>query len=307
MWDTFIVDPMTNALMLLYGILPGFLANNTFVVAIAIFTILVRLITLPLNLRQQKSSMQMQEIQPQVQAIQKKYKDNPQKMQEEFKKIGYNPTDSLTGCLPLLIQFPILIGLYRAIITLLGSTPQALFELTDRIYAVVDNIVGVSTALPIPNKFLWLNLAQPDPYYVLPVLVFGTMFISQKLLTPSPKKDDDGKKKKQDDNPMAGMTQSMQYTMPLMFGFFSLSFPAGLSIYFILSNIIGIGQGYMTRSSMAKEKAKREAAGEVPKTTGLPAEAKPQPVAASGSNGRSSNKQSPKKRTSKRKRRSAKR
>ena len=81
MWDAFVIDPMTNALLFLYNILPG-LAGNSFVVAIALFTILIRLITLPLNLRQQKSSMKMQEMKPQVQAIQKKYKDNHQKMQE---------------------------------------------------------------------------------------------------------------------------------------------------------------------------------------------------------------------------------
>ena len=298
MWDTLIIDPMTNALMLLYS----FLGNN-FVLAIAVFTVLIRLITLPLNLRQQRSSLRMQEMQPQIQAIQKKYKDNPQRMQEEFKKIGYNPTETLTGCLPLLIQFPILIGLYRAIVILLGSTPQALFELTDRIYPWVDDLVGVSTALPIPNKFLWLNLGQPDPYYVLPVLVFATMFISQRLLTPTRKKDD-GKQKK-DENPMAGMTQSMQYTMPLMFGFFSLSFPSGLSIYFILSNVIGIGQGYLTRRNMQKEKAAMASREDMPKTTGIPAEAK---LTASGvSSGGGSSRPPARKRRSKRKRRSAKR
>jgi YidC/Oxa1 family membrane protein insertase len=227
-------------------------------------------------------------------------------MNEEFKKIGYNPADSLTGCLPLLIQFPILIGLYRAIIVLLGSTPQSLFELTDRIYVFVDQLVGVSTALPIPNKFLWLNLAQPDPLYILPVLVFGTMFISQKLMTPAKPKDDKSKKKQQDSNPMAGMTQSMQYTMPLMFGFFSLSFPSGLSIYFILSNLIGIGQGYITKNNMAKERAAREAQKEMGKTTGVPAEAKSTSSTKSATNGRTY-RPSAKKRTSKRKRRSAKR
>jgi YidC/Oxa1 family membrane protein insertase len=296
LWNLLILNPMTNALMLLYS----FLGNN-FVLAIAVFTILIRLITLPLNLRQQRSSLRMQEMQPQIQAIQKKYKDNPQRMQEEFKKIGYNPTETLTGCLPLLIQFPILIGLYRAIIILLGSTPQSLFELTDRIYAWVNSLVGVSTALPIPNQFLWLNLGLPDPYYVLPVLVFATMFLQQRLLSPSKPKEEDGKKK-QDENPMAGMTQSMQYTMPLMFGFFSLSFPSGLSIYFILSNVIGIGQGYLTRRNMAKEKEAMAARGDLPKTTGIPAEAKAS--ISSGSSGKSS--RSPK-RGSKRKRRSAKR
>jgi YidC/Oxa1 family membrane protein insertase len=129
------------------------------------------------------------------------------------------------------------------------------------------------------------------------------MFISQKLITPAKKKDD-GKQKK-DENPMAGMTQSMQYTMPLMFGFFSLSFPSGLSIYFILSNIIGIGQGYLTRRNVAKEKAEMEAKKDMPKTTGIPAEAN---LSTSGaSSGGGSSPTPARKRRSKRKRRSAKR
>lgn len=302
--DTYIINPMMNALLVLYH----FLGNN-FVLAIAIFTILIRLVTLPLNLRQQKSSIKMQEMQPQIQAVQKKYKDNPAKMQEEFKRIGYNPTESLTGCLPLLLQFPILIGLYRAIIVLLGSTPLSLLELTDRVYPAVNDLVGgLASVLPIPNKFIWLNLAQPDPLYILPVLVFATMFVSQKLLSPAKAKTDDKKgKEKKDENPMAGMTQSMQYTMPIMFGFFSLSFPAGLSIYFVLSNIIGIGQGYITRANMAKERELAEARkknGMAP-TTGVPqVETTPKAVKSSSNGPKNKSK---KNRPSNRKRRSAKR
>lgn len=267
MWDTFILNPMINILLLLYD----FLGNN-YVLAIAVFTILIRLITLPLNLRQQRSSMKMQEMQPQIQAIQKKYKDNPQKMQEEFQKIGYNPADTLTGCLPLLIQMPILIGLYRAIIYTLGATPQALFELSQRVYSFID----LTNLLPISNKFLWLNLAQPDPWFILPVLVFGTMFLQQKLMTPATPKQDKGKK--QDDNPAAAMTQSMQWTMPIMFGFFSLQFQAGLSIYFVLSNVIGIGQGYYMRHSM--EQLKAEANGGKQKPLPVSEEPEPEPKQA---------------------------
>jgi YidC/Oxa1 family membrane protein insertase len=245
----------------------------------------------------------MQSMQPQIKAIQKKYKDNPSKMQEEFKKIGYNPTESLTGCLPMLIQMPILIGLYRAIITILGSTPLALFELTDRVYEWVDGLIDVATILPVANKFLWLNLAQPDPYYILPVLVFLTMFIQQRLMSPAKKKN--GDKKGKDESPMAGMTQSMQYTMPLMFGFFSLSFPSGLSIYFILSNLIGIGQGYITRANMAKEEAQAAVKGGVGKTTGIP-ESDSTPVKSVAASTGSSSYRSKRQSKSKRKRRSAK-
>jgi YidC/Oxa1 family membrane protein insertase len=249
MFDTYIVDPMINALLMFYDLL------GNYVLAIAVFTIFVRLITLPLNLRQQKSMMQTQEMQPQIQAIQKKYKDNPSRMQEEFKKIGYNPTDSIMGCLPLLIQMPILFGLYRAIIVTLGSTPQSLFELTLRAYPFID----LTPLLPVANKFLWLNLGQPDPLFILPVLVFATMWLQQKLMTPQTTGDKNKKKGKKDDNPAAAMSKSMQTTMPLMFGFFSLSFPSGLSIYFVLANVIGIGQGYYTRHITQKEKEKRAA------------------------------------------------
>jgi len=240
MWDTLVINPMTNALLVLYDLL-----GNNFILAITFFTILIRLVTLPLNLR-------TQEVQPQIQAIQKKYKDNPQKMQEEFKKIGYNPAETLTGCLPTLIQFPILIGLYRAIILVLASTPLALFELQERAYSSIRG--SLSQLLPVENQFMWLNLGLPDPFFILPILVVATMFLQQKLLAPAPAAKQTGKDGKEQENPAMAMTQSMQYTMPLMFGFFSLQFPAGLSIYFILSNVIGIAQGYYMRWTMKREK-----------------------------------------------------
>jgi len=291
MWDQFVINPMINALLLLYD----FLGNN-FVLAIAVFTVLIRLLTLPLNLKQQRSSLRMQEMQPQIQAIQKKYKDNPQKMQEEFRKIGYNPAESLAGCLPMLIQMPILIGLYRGIIFLLGSTPQSLFQLTQRVY---DGI-NLTELLPIKSSFLWLDLGKPDPLYILPILVFVTMFAQQKLLSPAAKKKNNGKQK--DDNPAAAMTQSMMYTMPIMFAFFSLQFQAGLSVYFVLSNIIGIGQGFYVRSLMAPPGTELKP---LPTGTDEPKPAKAKPKEKTGAT------QRPKPRahrpTSKRKRRSAKR
>lgn len=255
MWDLLVINPMTNALLFLYGIL-----GNNFFLSIAVFTIATRLITLPLNIRQQRSTMKMQKYQPQIQAIQKKYKDNPQKMQEEFNKIGYNPAQSLMGCLPLVVTMPIFLGLYRAIFIVLGSTPQALFEMQGRAASWID----LTALLPIANKFLWFNLGQPDQFLVLPVLVFLSMFVSQKFVTVSSGKNKDDKKKEGEaDNPMAGMTQSMQYTMPIMFGVFALQFPAGLSLYFIISNLIGVVQGWITRRSVQEEEEEMASGGAV--------------------------------------------
>lgn len=249
LWNEAILNPMVNALIWLYDIL-----GNNFVLALTVFTVVIRLITLPLNLRQQRSMLKTQEMQPQIKAIQDKYRDNPQKMQEEFQKIGYNPAETLSGCLPLLIQMPILIGLYRAIFFLLGSTPQALFELTERVYSSIN----LGALLPLDNRFLWLNLGQPDPFYVLPILVFVTMFVQQKLMTPAAKPQSNTKKNQQPD-PTAQMNQTMQYTMPIMFGFLSLQFSAGLSIYWVLANIIGIFQGYYVREAMAPHREASEA------------------------------------------------
>lgn len=239
MWDSLIINPMLNLLLTLYG-----WVGNNFILAIAIFTVFFRLIMLPFTLRQQRSSMKMQEMQPQVQELQKKYKDDPVKMQEEFKKIGYNPAEQIMGCLPMLLQFPIWIGLYRAIIMMVADSPQLLYELTQRAYSGVD----LNALLPINNNFLWMNLAQPDPIYVLPVLVAATMFVSQKLMMPA-------KQPNAEDNPIASATQSMTYTMPLMFGFFSLSFASGLSVYFIISNIISVFQGFLIRREREQAKA----------------------------------------------------
>lgn len=274
MWDTLIVNPMINALLWFYSIL-----GQNFILAIAALTILIRLVTLPLNMKQQRSMMRTQEIQPEINAIQKKYRDNPQKMQEEFKRIGYNPADTLSGCLPTLLQFPILIGLYQAITTILGTTPQALFNLVPR----ANWVSNLTQLIPVENKFAWLNLSQPDPLFILPIIVFGSMFIQQKLLTPTPPKGQTPQ-----DNPAAGMSQSMMYTMPLMFGFFSLQFPSGLSIYFILANIIGIAQGLYMKRITDREKAERAARGET-RPTIIEAEkaTKSRPSANGASDGKS--------------------
>ena len=162
--------------------------------------------------------------------------------------------------------------------------------------------------LPITNNFLWLNMAQPDPLLILPVLVAGTMFLQQKLSMPAnqPTTGDS-------DNPMANMGKQMMYTMPLMFGFFSLSFPSGLSVYFILSNLVGIGQGFIirrNREQMDAERDQQKQRSTAAKTTTAAEELTDGAAAKVKSNGASKKSNDTKRSSkpqSKRKRRSAKR
>jgi YidC/Oxa1 family membrane protein insertase len=231
MWNTFILDPMVNVLIWFYG-----LFGNNYIIAILVLTVLIRLLVFPLTWRQQKSAAAMQELQPQIKKLQEKYKGDPETLQaktmELYREAGTNP---LGGCLPSLVQFPILIGLYQAITRSLAASPLQLIELSQHIYHPLPDwlswLPGATSLIPLNSRALWLNLAAPDPLYILPVLVVITTWLQQKLLTPP-----------STDSQAASMSRSMQITMPLFIGYISLTLPSGLSVYWIVSNIIGFLQ-----------------------------------------------------------------
>ncbi len=223
-----IINPFITILLFLYKILGG-----NVVLAIVVFTVLVRLATYPLTLKQQRSAQAMQKIQPEMKKLQEKYKNDKEKLAEAqmqlYREFGVNP---LASCLPLIIQFPIMIGLYRAIIATLAATPLQLLDLSDRLW-----VPDLSNIVPLQNHFLWLNLAVPDPLYLLPILVVVTMWLQQKLLMPSTPPSAGDKP-----DQASAMTRQMTTIMPLMFGVFALTYASGLSVYFIASNVIGIVQ-----------------------------------------------------------------
>lgn len=237
MWNTLILDPMINVLLLIYRAL-----GSNFGLSIIIFTIIIRMLTLPLTLRQQKSTMKMQELQQSKkwQDLQKKYGDNKQKLQEEqlklYQEIGFNP---LSGCLPTLIQFPIIIGLYQAIIRALASTPVQLLELANHLYDVVPD-----SLIPLNNSFLWMNLGQPERLYlpflpgvgipVLTILVVISSYLQTKLTTPPSTTGNQGQG--------AMMSNFMSLYLPVLLGYFAYSYASGLALYFVVSNLLGILQ-----------------------------------------------------------------
>lgn len=230
-WGFFILNPFTNALLLIYT-----WVGNNFTLAIAIFTIAIRLITVPLTMSSQKNSQRMSALQPQLKELQEKYKDQPEKLQAELKAIGYNPTAMLGGCLPMFLQFPIMIGLYQSITHVMAVSPLSLVDLYHAIYPLFPNF---DKLIPVNSHFLWLNLALPDPFYILPALVFATTWLSQKLITPPAQPG-------ADTGQAAEMTKTMGITMSVMFGFMSLQFASGLSIYFIVSNLVSMVQYPLT-------------------------------------------------------------
>jgi YidC/Oxa1 family membrane protein insertase len=239
-FDFLVVNPMTNIMLLIYGLF------GNFVVAIVLLTIIIRLLTLPLNLKQMVSSIKMSALQPQMKALQEKYKNDPQTLSAEMRKLGFNP---LSGCLPTLIQFPILIGLYNAITRTMAVNPMSLLELGKHVYGFLPNL---SSLVPIESRFLLWDLGQPDTLFIIPIVVVVTTYFSMKF-TSMPSSDAQTKQ----------TNQMMQWMMPVMFGFFMLSAPVGLGVYWIISNLIGIGQYYLLkpRLDMAKKLHAAPAAG----------------------------------------------
>jgi len=197
-------------------------------VVIILLTIIVRLILTPLTISQTKSMARMQKMQPQIKELQKKYKDDKQKLQQEtmefYRKNNVNP---LAGCLPLILQMPVFFALF-----------QTLRNPTERVTDIVKDF-----------NFLWMNLNERDPYYILVILMVVTMFLSTWLTSTDPKQS------------------KIMFVLPIVFGFISWQFPAGILVYWVTTNIWSIGQQYLVNKMVKKgsggEKVEKETKEEI--------------------------------------------
>jgi YidC/Oxa1 family membrane protein insertase len=237
-WNTIILGPMVNILIWIYT-----LVFHNFGIAIVIFTIIIRLITYPLTAQQLKSTKKMQELtgSKKYQEIQKKYKDDREKLAQEqmklYKELGINPFGS---CLPTIIQFPIMIGLYQAISLAMASAPIQLLNLSRGLYSFIP----AAALIPLNSKFLWMNLGLPETATpllqigtivipILTILVVITTWLQSKLMTPPSTTPGDQS---------AAMSNMMTLSMPVLMGFIAYSLSSGLALYFIISNILGVAQ-----------------------------------------------------------------
>jgi YidC/Oxa1 family membrane protein insertase len=231
MWNQFITI-MIQSLLFIYD-----LVGQNFGWAIIIFTVLVRVITYPLTARQMKSSKAMQELQNSKEwaDIQKKHKNDretlAQKQMEIYREKGISPFGS---CLPLLIQFPIIIGLYQSIIRTLAVTPIQLVNLS-------KHINDGANLIPINSQFWWMELSEPERLPImgvgipiLAILVVITSYVQTKMVTPSGGGADAGQG--------AQMTQAMSLYMPFFMGYLALTFASGLALYFVATNLASIAQ-----------------------------------------------------------------
>ncbi len=237
MWDALIINPMVNVLLWIYSVL-----GHNFGLSIIAFTILIRLITHPLTAQQLKGTQAMQEMQnsKKWKEIQAKYKNDKEKLQAEqmklYQEMGINP---FASCLPTLIQFPIMIGLYQAIMRALSVTPIQLLDFSRHIYPFID----ASSLIPLNNRFLWMNLSVAEKDFglsiagigipILAILVVVSSYMQTKMMTPPSANPNDAS---------AQMSQTMNITMPLFMGYIAYIYSSGLALYFFVGNVIMIGQ-----------------------------------------------------------------
>ncbi|MFI3210856.1 MAG: YidC/Oxa1 family membrane protein insertase [Peptostreptococcaceae bacterium] len=213
---------------------------NSYGFSIILFTIFIKLLLLPLTIKQTKSTKAMQDIQPKIQEIQLKYKDKPEKQSQEimelYKEAKINP---MAGCLPLLIQMPILIGLFSVL-----REPW--------VYGIFENQVAYEAA---DTSFLFLsNLTQAGNMgdilsgqiqvenLIMAILSGGSSYLMQTVMMPNDPKQQETMK-------------TMTYVMTIMSFVWGYTFPAGLALYWVVSNVFSIAQYYLVMNPL---KAKLE-------------------------------------------------
>lgn len=235
-WQTLVVWPLAKALIYIDQFLQDNGIPYHWGFAIILFTLLIRIVLFPLTLSQIKGMQAQKEIQPKIQELQKKYgKDRERITQEQMKlyqEAGVNP---LSGCLPLVIQMPILFGLYAALVAIgpsLGNS--SFFWIPDLGFPKYTQGMGWVSELFQNGEYVRLI-----SYLILPVLLIISQFIMQRWMTPATPSGD---------NSQANMMKQMTYVMTFMFGFFTLQVPAGLTLYWVTSNLLQMLQQWITTS-----------------------------------------------------------
>lgn len=227
----FLIKPLTSFFDLISQAMVSITGSEhiglAYVFAIIIFTLIIKLILLPLTITQIKSTAKMTEMQPKLKEIQEKYKNNPQLMQQKqmdlYKETGVNP---MAGCLPLLIQFPILIAMYRMLYSYPGFDNVPFFNLI-----AWNEITKRQSSTTIVGLILLI---------ALPLISAATTYIQGRMTAPK------------GNDPTAKQQKNMNLFMTLFIAYMGFTFRSSLVIYWIVQNILQIAQQYFITKSVRK-------------------------------------------------------
>ncbi|MBR7927849.1 membrane protein insertase YidC [Aerococcaceae bacterium zg-ZUI334] len=221
LWDRYIIYSLSQFIVWLSNLLGG-----SYALGIIVFTLIIRGALIPLTKMQLKSQRQMQELQPELDKLKEKYpnrdRESMRLLQEEQQLLmETRGVNQFAGCLPLVIQLPVMMALYQAI---------------------------VRTEVLRQGHFLWMNLGKVDPFFILPILAAGLMFAnSYYTMLSNPKQN--------------SQMKVFMYVMPVVILFISMSFPSAVSLYWVISNAVTLIQTFMYNNPfkiIAERKAKEQ-------------------------------------------------
>jgi len=243
MWST-LTDLVAQLLILLYGI------THNYGFAIILLTIIIRVVLYPLMQKQMVSMREMQKIQPLMKEVQSKYKNDKERLNKELMALyKVHKVNPMSGCLPLLIQMPILILLFQTLrkfeyLDPSGNISGGFLWIANQVEVIVENIPTMVAGLAAPEQLIHLpgnGIFGIQALGILPFLIAGSMWYQQKMTTAGSGASGGS----------AEQTQKMMtIMMPLMIGFMSFSLPSGLTVYWLTSTILGIGQQYLINKKM---------------------------------------------------------
>lgn len=251
-FDLIVLKPLATALVAIYHALSFFDIPYALGFSIIVLTVTIRLFLYPLTTSQLKSSKKMQMLTPHLSKARERHKGDAKRLQQEtmrlYKEHGVNP---LAGCLPVFIQMPIILGLYTLLQRIVSNSPLQSMEEVNKL--VFTKSLELTT--PWDLNFFGLSLGKGPSQLLgeigivalfIPVITGLLQFVMSKMMiSPKPmeQKNREWKEGKKEDFASAFQTQSL-YIFPAMIGFFSYTFPIGLSLYWNTFTIFGIIQQY---------------------------------------------------------------
>ncbi|KAL3827100.1 hypothetical protein ACHAXA_002335 [Cyclostephanos tholiformis] len=246
-WFGFLTLPIEFILQLIHSSLAGVgLSSNAWGVSIIVMTIVIKALTFPLTRSQLESTNKMQALQPTIKALQAKYQSNPEVMNQKIAEVYQtNEVNPLAGCIPSLVQIPVFIGLYRAVLNL--AKDNAL----DEPFLFLPNLEGPTYGADPAHGSDWLfkNWVDGVPplgwehtiaFLSIPVFLTISQVISMNLMQPK------------SDDPQQAQANVILKVLPFMVGWFALNVPAALGIYWVVNNIVTTATTLYIRSSMPK-------------------------------------------------------
>ena len=234
-WHTFFFDPVYNGLVFFIDVIPG----GDVGLAIIAITLVVKLLLLPLSIKAAKTQVIMRELEPKLKEIKEKFKDKREEqaraMMDVYKDAGLNPFASI---LLILIQLPIIFALYFSVYSGGGAALPAINA--DLLYSFIPE--------PEVVTMFFLGLIDiAERSWPLAVLAGGTQFIHAQMSIPKPKPREEGAEPSMKEDFARSMQMQMRYVMPILIGFVAYYISAAIAIYFVVSNIVSIGQEFLVR------------------------------------------------------------